>query len=112
MAGEFVEDTLFADTAAPICLIPSSTAFAAPNEKEQLYTYHMCRAAFYGTRIVLRQTSQESETIYNLLSALYEATEGNWEKLADTAGIARHDLDHFLDYACMFLANLGNYRVS
>lgn len=64
MAGEFVDDTLFADIAVPICLIPSSTAFAALNEQEQLCTYHMYRAAFYGTRIVLRQNSQESETIY------------------------------------------------
>lgn len=106
------EDELLADTNAPVCAIPVNEAFSGLTESEKLYTHHMCRAAFHGTRIVLQQTSAESESIFDLICALYKAVGGDWQALADRCGVGDHDLKYFLEYAAMFLGNLGNYRVN
>lgn len=68
------------------------------------------RAAFAGTRIVLRQISPESEAIYDFILSLHEASGGDWSSLAQKAGVNEEDLTNFLDYAAMFLGNNGNYK--
>lgn len=70
----------------------------------------MCRASFLGTRIVLRQTSEESEAIYDLIIGLYKSVNGNWGTLVANGSVTNQDLTGFLEYAAMFLANVGNYR--
>ncbi|KAF2807643.1 uncharacterized protein BDZ99DRAFT_509861 [Mytilinidion resinicola] len=104
-------DTLFADTDAPICKIPCATAFSELNQQERLYTHHMCRASFHGARVLLRQTSQESEEIFDLIIALSKAAGGQWGQFANSRGVSGDDLKYFLEYASMFLGNVGNYRV-
>lgn len=106
------EESVYADKGAPICAIPSAGAFAGLSLKERLYAHHMCRASFHGTRIVLRQTSKESEKIYDLIISLYQAANGSWQELASRMDVSYKDMEYFLDYASMFLANVGNYRVS
>ncbi len=106
------EISLFADKGAPICVIPISEAFAALSIEEQIFAHHMCRASFHGTRILLRQTSQESEAIYDLIISLYQAASGNWLELGSRMHVSNEDINDFLDYASMFLGNVGNYRVS
>ncbi|KAJ8129244.1 hypothetical protein O1611_g4391 [Lasiodiplodia mahajangana] len=101
---------MYADTNVPICNIPVAEAFAALSRDEKLYAHHMCRASFAGTRIVLKQTSQESERIYDLIVALYRVAGGKWQDLAAKAEVGSQDLEYFLDYAAMLLANVGNYR--
>jgi dipeptidyl-peptidase III len=103
---------LFADVNAPICNIPVAKAFATLSHDEKLYAHHMCRASFAGTRIVLNQTSEESEQIYDLIVALSRVADGQWQELAAKAGIDVQDLEYFLDYAAMLFANVGNYRVN
>lgn len=71
---------------------------------------HHDRAAFAGTRIVLRQISPESEPIYGLIIALHKAASGDWNALAKKAGIEEAELTQFLEYAAMFLGNNGNYK--
>lgn len=68
------------------------------------------RAAFAGTRIVLRQLSPESEPIYDLIITLHKQCAGDWNALAKKAGIEESELTHFLQYAAMFLGNNGNYK--
>lgn len=68
------------------------------------------RACFAGTRIVLRQLSPESESIYDLILALHKSCNGDWNSLAKKAGIEESELTSFLEYAAMFLGNLGNYK--
>ena len=68
------------------------------------------RASFAGTRIVLRQISPESEPIYDLIVALHNSSNGDWNALAKKAGVEEKELDHFLQYAGMFLGNNGNYK--
>jgi dipeptidyl-peptidase III len=68
------------------------------------------RASFAGTRVVLRQTSPESEPVYDFIMALYATCGGNWNALAEKAGVSEEDLASFLEYAAMFLGNCGNYK--
>lgn len=102
---------IFADAGAPICIIPSTEAFLGLTLEERTYAHHMCRASFLGTRIVLRQTSEESEAIYDLIIGLYKSVNGNWGTLVANGSVTNQDLTGFLEYAAMFLANVGNYRV-
>lgn len=71
---------------------------------------HHPRACFAGTRIVLRQLSPEAESIYDLILALHRSCNGDWKALASKAGVEQAEVDHFLDYAAMFLGNMGNYK--
>lgn len=68
------------------------------------------RASFAGTRIVLRQLSPESESIYDLIVTLHKQCAGDWNALAKKAGIEESEVTHFLEYAAMFLGNSGNYK--
>jgi len=68
------------------------------------------RASFAGTRIVLRQTSPESEPIYDFIMALHAASGGDWHALAQKADVNEKDMASFLEYAAMFLGNCGNYK--
>jgi dipeptidyl-peptidase-3 len=43
---------------------------------------------------------------------LYTLCEGNWLELASRTGIEIDELRRFLDYAAVFLGNIGNYFVS
>lgn len=70
----------------------------------------MCRAAFEGTRVTLRQVSPESEPIYDLILALYRACNGDWAGLAKKTQVSDEHLRHFLEYAAQFLGNCGNYK--
>jgi dipeptidyl-peptidase-3 len=43
---------------------------------------------------------------------IYKLCEGNWPELASGVGIEIEELRRFLDYAAVFLGNIGNYFVS
>lgn len=68
------------------------------------------RAAFSGSRIVLRQVSPESESIYDLIILLHNHCNGDWSGLAKEAGVEYGEVQKFLEYATQFLGNLGNYK--
>lgn len=68
------------------------------------------RAAFFGTRIILRQVSPESEAIFDFIISLYKHCDGDWTNISKQAGVEDVDLQHFLEYATQFLGNLGNYK--
>ncbi len=79
--------------------------------REKLYSHHLAQAAWRGSRIVLRQTSPESEGIFGFIIELHKACEGQWSKLTNEDGVGHEDVESFLDYAGQFLAHLGNYYV-
>lgn len=79
--------------------------------RNKALTYNS-RAAWSGTRIILRQVSPESNDIFDFITALYHAYGGNWEKLATKTQVDSEEVERFLDYAAMFLSNVGNYFVS
>lgn len=68
------------------------------------------RAAFSGTRIILRQVSPESESIFDFIISLHNACNGDWKSLQTKADISDDELEYFLEYAAMFLGNCGNYK--
>lgn len=68
------------------------------------------RACFSGTRIVLRQCSPESESIYDFIVELHNAFKGDWKAVQEKAGLSDEELKHFLSYSAQFLGNCGNYK--
>ncbi|KAK0099274.1 bifunctional diacylglycerol diphosphate phosphatase/phosphatidate phosphatase [Cadophora gregata] len=75
------------------------------------YAHFLSRACWHGGRIILRQTSPESEGIYDFILELYKACDGDWNKFVES-GVAREHLDTWLEFAGMFLSSLGNHFVS
>ncbi|KAF5676058.1 dipeptidyl-peptidase III [Fusarium denticulatum] len=84
--------------------------FDALNDKQKRYAHFISKAAFAGTRIVLRQISPESEPIFDLILTLHKSANGDWTALAKKAGVEEDELTRFLEYAAMFLGNNGNYK--
>lgn len=111
MSSKPSKTDMFADSGAPICIIPSTEAFEGLTKEEKAYAHRICRASFLGTRIVLRQTFKESEAIYNLIMGLHHSVNENWRTLASNGVVSIQDLEYFLEYIVIFLANVGNYRI-
>ncbi|KAI0113626.1 peptidase family M49-domain-containing protein [Nemania sp. FL0031] len=82
--------------------------FECLSGSEKRYAHHMARAAWLGTRIILRQVSPESLAIFDFILELYHTCSGNWDALVEP-GATREDIDKFLTYAATFLSNIGNY---
>ncbi|KAI0096976.1 dipeptidyl peptidase III [Nemania sp. FL0031] len=73
-----------------------------------LYAHHLARACWYGSRILLRQCSPESEGIFEFILELHKSCGGSWDRFLGL-GITQIDLDTWLSFAGMFLSSLGNY---
>ncbi|KAJ9648287.1 hypothetical protein H2199_001140 [Coniosporium tulheliwenetii] len=69
----------------------------------------MSRAAWHGTRIILRQVSPESLGIFDFILELYACCSGDWDGFVGKCGFAAAELDVFLEYAATFLSDVGNY---
>lgn len=80
------------------------------NSDQAVLTLTQYRAAFLGSRIILRQCSPESESIYDLITTLQKHCDGDWAHLAKKADVGHEELQYFLQYATQFLGNLGNYK--
>jgi dipeptidyl-peptidase-3 len=74
------------------------------------YTHHLSRACWHGARVIFRQTSPESEGLFEYILELHRACDGHWEKLLDTGLTLKH-LRAWLEFAGMFLSSLGNHYV-
>ncbi|KAI9846535.1 MAG: hypothetical protein M1837_003956 [Sclerophora amabilis] len=106
MAGK---DSMLVDKRPVISRLSPGTAFDSLTPKEKLYAHHMARAAWHGTRIILRQVSPESAPIFDFILELYRVCDGDWSGLARQTEVSSVDLSHFLEFAAVFLANIGNY---
>lgn len=91
-----------ADRDAPILRISVKDFFPLLTKQEQLYAHYMSKASHAGTRIVLRQVSHESESIYDTLLYVHSQLNGKYPDANETK--------LYLDYVSQFLANLGNYK--
>jgi dipeptidyl-peptidase-3 len=60
----------------------------------------------------MRQVSPESESIFNLILALYGHCNGDFASLFRSCQLSNEDLGRFQDYAAIFLGNQGIYKVS
>lgn len=81
-------------------------------KKEKLYAHHMARAAWHGSRIILRQVSAEGPDIFDFIMDLHSACGGDWDTLTTRCDILPEELDAFLEYAAALLCNMGNFYVS
>ncbi|KAH9865367.1 hypothetical protein J1614_008950 [Plenodomus biglobosus] len=113
MAASLDPETLkqyLADSPPTIVPLAIKPHFEALSDKEKLYAHHLSLACFAGTRIVLRQCSPESESIYDFIVALHKHSKGDYPALAKDAGLSKAEIDEYLNYAAQFLGNLGNYK--
>ena len=106
-----------------------SSAFDPLTSREKLYAHRMARyvyfihhlqiyndlipfrAARHGSRIILRQLSLESMPIFGFIMGVYHSCKGRWEDLAAVVRIPLDGMDAFLQYAAVFLGNIGIYHV-
>ncbi len=97
-----------ADKDAPVCYLDVKTHFNALSLKQKFYAHHFSRASHWGTRVILRQVSFESESIYDIIILIHKSIEGNYSKLDDL--IDKKETKLYLEYAAQFLSNLGNFK--
>lgn len=96
---------------APVHQLAIHEVFDHLSERERLYAYHLSRAAWHGTGIIMRQVSPEAILIFDLILELHSSCDGQWSTLLGDGGATETELSAFLDYAALFLSNLGNYFV-
>lgn len=85
--------------------------FQSLSPQEKLYAHYLSRAAWHGSRIILRQTSPEAVAIFDLILDVHRACNGDWQELKRRCKLSSDELEAFLEYAALFLCNLGNYYV-
>ena len=99
----------------PIHQLSVEHAFNSLTAREKLYAHHMAQAAWSGTRIILRQVSHEANMIFDLIMELYRSCQqmfkGRWDEFASTYNVPVTEIEAFLDYAAVFLSNVGNFYV-
>ncbi|KAL8855986.1 MAG: hypothetical protein Q9178_007356 [Gyalolechia marmorata] len=97
----------------PIHALRVRGPFSGLTDREKLYAHYLAKAAWSGTRIILRQVSPESNTIFDFILELSQACRklfaGDWYELAKACGVTEADIKAFLDYGATFLSNIGNY---
>lgn len=100
----------------PIHQLSIKTAFDGLDSKEKLYAHHMAKAAWSGTRIILRQVSDEANDIFDLIMEIqkccWKGWQGRWAQMGAQLKISSEEVDAFLDFAAKFLSNVGNFYVS
>ena len=90
-----------ADHEAPLTMLSlKERFFPMLTAEEQLYAHYMAKTSHAGTRVVLRQVSQESEAIYDLVLFIDSKLKG----------VYPGDSVAYLEYVSQFLSNLGNYK--
>lgn len=102
----FNKTSYFADTKAPVVSLTAKSFFDQLTDKEQLYAHYFSKAGHWGSRIVLRQVSHESEAIFELILSVHKALGGDYSKL----DVEETTKKGYLEYASQFLSNLGNYK--
>ncbi|PVH81243.1 dipeptidyl peptidase III [Cadophora sp. DSE1049] len=106
-----MEDSHFPGDDAATHKLAINHIFDRLSQKEKLYAHHLSRAAWHGSRIILRQTSPEAIDIFDFILDIHQACGGNWNKLVEQGSMTSNDLKAFLEYSALFLCNLGNFYV-
>lgn len=99
-----------ADQPPSILRLEVEPHFSNLSDQNKRYAHYISKAAFAGTRITMRQISPETEHIYDLIVALHNACNGDWDALAEKTGVDKAEVTSFVEYAGQFLANTGNYK--
>ncbi|KAJ6084950.1 hypothetical protein N7499_004579 [Penicillium canescens] len=94
---------------APTHQLVIEEVFNRLTAREQLYAHHLSQAAWNGARIILRQTSPEANDIFDFIIALHKSCNGRWIDWVTKGAVTEQELSAFLEYAALFLSNIGNY---
>lgn len=86
--------------------------FNGLSQREKLYAHYLSRAAWHGSRIILRQTSPEGVGIFDFILEMHNACQGQWNQIAGKCHVEPEALDAFLEFSGTFLSKLNNYCVS
>lgn len=57
----------------------------------------------------MRQTSPESIGIFDFIMEVYDRVQGQWQNLVICLYASAEEVKAFVEYAALFLSNLGNY---
>lgn len=96
----------YADAKAPIVSLTAKSFFEQLTDQEQKYAHFFSKAGHWGSRIVLRQVSHESEPIFDLILQIHKNVKSDYSNLEIDEDIKKG----YLEYASQFLSNLGNYK--
>ncbi|KAJ3148629.1 hypothetical protein HDU86_007383 [Geranomyces michiganensis] len=110
---------LLADTALPICRLEVSKHFETLTKEQKLYTHHIARASWAGSRVLSRSQSEWAPDLVDLfreiftdpttLTAAVPRTR-DIAALKAAAGVAEDEWKYFMEYAVSILYNLGNIK--
>lgn len=106
----FEASQYLADTRAPISVLSAKKYFDDLSTKEKLYAHYFSKAGHWGSRVVLRSVSPESEDIFDLILLIHKKLNKKYDEQNLIQVMGKENLDFYLDYASQFLANLGNYK--
>lgn len=95
----------------PTYQLPIKAVFEQLSQNEKLYAHHLSRAAWHGSRIILRQTSPEGTGIFDFILELHKACRGQWNRFVQDFRVSNEELRAFLEFAGMFMARLNNFCV-
>ncbi|KAI2805606.1 bifunctional diacylglycerol diphosphate phosphatase/phosphatidate phosphatase, partial [Blomia tropicalis] len=96
----------------PVVQLDACTAFQNLTTEEKLYAHHLSKASWFGSLVVLFQTSPESPLIFALFKRLFGGQ--NLAELKSVAlknaSMSEDEWRAFLVYVSAFYSNMGNYR--
>ncbi|AOA60636.1 GQ67_01822T0 [Komagataella phaffii] len=101
-------ENYYADAKAPIVSLSAKSHFNELTSQERKYAHYMSRASHWGTRVVLRSVSPESEVIYDLIISIHKHVNSDYSDL--TKHLGEVAVQQYLEFASQFLSNLGNYK--
>ncbi|XP_069950388.1 dipeptidyl peptidase 3 isoform X1 [Cherax quadricarinatus] len=95
----------------PILYLKSEEAFAGLTSRERRYAHHLSRASWWGSFIVLCQTSPESPAIFSLLTRLFRSQPIDTlkEVAIGKAGFTEDEFKSLIVYYSGLTYNMGNY---
>jgi dipeptidyl-peptidase-3 len=99
-----------ANLSLPVSRLEVEGPFSQLTKKERFHIYYATKAAVACSRVVLKQVSPESSAIFDLVVALGNACNCNWQSLAISVGVEIKTVHQFLEYAARVLNSLGNYE--
>ncbi|CEP64532.1 dipeptidyl-peptidase III LALA0_S12e01046g [Lachancea lanzarotensis] len=97
-----VNKTYLADHKAPMIMLSAKDFFAQLTGEEKLYAHYMSKASHAGSRVILRQVSHESESIFDLVLQIHGGLKGKYP--------SGEPFEFYMEYVAQFLSNLGNYK--
>ncbi|GAA5980189.1 hypothetical protein JCM5350_000865 [Sporobolomyces pararoseus] len=103
-----------ADRAPPVCSLQVKDSFNNLTKQEKLYSHFMSQACWSGGRIIMRQTTETAEQLFDLIVSTFaksdEAKLGDLEELKSKSGVTQEEWDDTLAYCAQALSNLSNIK--